>query len=211
MTVRNERIRVLAEIGLTIALAAVLNMAKIWHMPMGGTVSFVLLPLIVLALRRGPAIGLLAGLLYGFVDFFIDFQPPITWAQPLLDYPVAYGLVFLAGLASPAWKRAVVDGNKRRAAWWVLVACLLAIPGRYAAHTLSGIIFFAQYAEWQPVWAYSAVYNLYVPISGALAAIVALPLMPTLERAIPSVVRPTESSPVEGRMESKQPLDASEA
>lgn len=182
----NDRIRTIVEIGLTVALAAVLNAAKIWHMPQGGTVSFVLLPLVVLALRRGPVVGVIAGVLYGLVDFGIDPYPPLTWAQPILDYPVAYGLVFLAGIVSRPWRKAVRSERPLVAATWVVASCVLAAFGRYAAHTLSGILFFAEYAEGQPVIAYSLIYNLYVPLSAVLAAVVAVPLMPVLERALPS-------------------------
>lgn len=190
---RSERTRIIVEIALTIALAAVLNALKIWRMPNAGTVSFVLLPLIVLSLRRGVLVGLIAGALYGFVDFFIDPYPPLTWVQPILDYPVAYAMVGLSGLLSPMWHKAQADSDKSRAAVAIVLACVVAVIGRYAVHTISGIIFFAEYApEGQPVWLYSAIYNLYVPISGVLAAVAALVLLPVLERAVPS--RPATAS-----------------
>lgn len=184
---RNERVRILVEIALTIALAAILNSLKIWRMPNAGTVSFVMLPIIVLALRRGVFVGLIAGLLYGVVDFYVDPYPPITWVQPLLDYPVAYGLVGLAGLVSPVWRRAFDSGKGLAAGAAIATACLVAATGRYAAHVVSGVVFFAEYApKGQPVLVYSALYNLYVPISAVLAAAAALVLLPALERAVPS-------------------------
>lgn len=184
---RSERTRILVEIALTIALAAVLNALKIWRMPNAGTVSFVMLPIIVLSLRRGVWVGVLAGALYGVVDFFVDPYPPLTWLQPLLDYPVAYALVGLSGLVSPLWRRATARGELLRATLYVVLACVIGAAGRYAAHTVSGVLFFAEYApKGQPVWLYSALYNLYVPISAALAAVAASVLLPALERAVPS-------------------------
>lgn len=180
---RNERTKILVEAALVIALAAVLNMLKIWHMPQGGTVSFVLLPLIVLGLRRGLKVALMAGAVYGVVDFFIDPFPPVHWAQYALDYPIAYGLVGLSGLFAPMWKRST--GAAR--VWAAIVpAAVIASLGRYAAHVASGVIFFAEYApEGQPVLIYSLLYNSYVPVSGVLAAIAAMAVLPALESAFP--------------------------
>jgi thiamine transporter len=184
---RNERLRILVEIALAIALAAVLNMLKIWRMPNAGTVSFVMLPIIVVALRRGLLVGLVTGALYGVVDFFVDPFPPVHWAQPLLDYPVAYALVGLAGAFSPMWHRAQQEGNRALALASIALAIVTAAVARYAAHTASGVLFFAEYApEGQPVLVYSALYNLYVPLSGLLAFVAAAVLMPALERAVPS-------------------------
>ena len=47
--------RVLAEAALAIALAFVLGLIKVFHMPFGGSISLEMVPLILLALRQGPA------------------------------------------------------------------------------------------------------------------------------------------------------------
>lgn len=185
-----QRLRTLVEIALAIALAAVLNMLKIWRMPNAGTVSFVMLPIVILALRRGVIAGVVTGALYGFVDFYIDPYPPVHWIQPLLDYPVAYAMVGLSGLFSPAWYRAWDRGDRRAASLAVIAGCVLAGTLRYLVHLASGAIFFAEYAPpGQPVLVYSALYNLYVPVSTVLAIAAALVLMPVLARAVP-VERP---------------------
>ena len=186
---RNERLRIMVEIALAVALAAVLNMLKIWRMPNAGTVSFVMLPIIVIALRRGLLVGLITGALYGFVDFFVDPFPPVHWIQPFLDYPVAYAMVGIAGLLSPWWKKATTRGSLASATLAIVSACGVAGILRYIAHVISGAVFFGEYAPaGQPVLVYSALYNLYVPLSAALALVAALVLMPALERAVPVAV-----------------------
>ncbi|MDP2401906.1 MAG: energy-coupled thiamine transporter ThiT, partial [Actinomycetota bacterium] len=167
------RTNVLVEMALCIALAAVLNALRIFHMPQGGTVSLVMLPIIVLAVRRGLVVGLVAGAAYGLVDLLID--PAIYYPlQVILDYPIAYGAVGVAGIMHAAWNRATITGRGASAVWTVLLpAVAIATALRYAAHVISGVVFFGQYApEGQPVLIYSAVYNLYVPISavGVFAA-----------------------------------------
>jgi thiamine transporter len=183
---RDERVGVLVEIALAIALAAVLNTLKIWRMPYGGTVSFVMLPIIVLALRRGLWVGLMAGALYGVLDFFIDPFPPVHWIQPLLDYPVAYACVGLAGLVALMWRSRAPQGPAAQLPWLV-IAVVIATAARYAVHVVSGVVFFGAYAPpGQPVLVYSALYNLYVPLSGALALVAAAVVLPALERAVPA-------------------------
>jgi thiamine transporter len=57
----DTKTRILVEIALTVALAAVLNLVKLWRMPYGGDVSLEMLPIVVLALRRGWRSGALVG------------------------------------------------------------------------------------------------------------------------------------------------------
>ncbi len=176
---------VLVEMSLTIALAAVLNVLRVFHMPQGGTVSLVMLPIVVFALRRGLVPGLVVAVAYGMVDLMID--PMIFYpVQVLLDYPLAYGAVGLAGLLHPAWARAVERGATTTAIWSVILpATAIAAFGRYVFHVVSGAVFFGEYApEGQPVLVYSAVYNLYVPVSAVGVFVAAAVVLPALARIL---------------------------
>jgi thiamine transporter len=196
------RTRVLVEVALTVALAAVLHYVRIWQMPFGGTVSLEMLPILVLGLRRGPVAGLVAGVLFGFVDFL--FEPFfVHWVQLFLDYPIAFAAVgAISGLWAPLWRRLTDAGRTSVAVSWVVPAAVVtASIGRYVAHFVSGVVFFATAAMGGPlangqsafadpaalvkVSAYSAVYNLYVPASAAACLVGMLVLMPVLERAVP--------------------------
>ena len=64
--------RVLAEAALAIALAFVLGLIKVFQMPFGGSISLEMVPLILLALRQGPAVGIVAEAAYGLLDFAIE-------------------------------------------------------------------------------------------------------------------------------------------
>jgi thiamine transporter len=64
---------------------------------------------------------------------------------------------------------------------------LIAAAGRYGSHLVSGAVFFGEYApDGQPVWVYSALYNLYVPVSAALAFVGASAVLPVLSKAAPT-------------------------
>ena len=136
--------KVIAETVMFVALATVLSYLKIFSLPQGGSVTAAsMVPILWLALRRGPKVGLFAATVYGLVQFALEpyiFNP----GQVLLDYPVAFGLLGVAGFFQ---KRPVVG------------VCL-GIFGRFFAHFLSGILFFAIYApEGMNPAVYSAVYN----------------------------------------------------
>ena len=188
---RQERNRIVVEIALTIALAAVLNLP--WfriRLPIniaGGTISLNMLPLFVLALRRGLTPGLLAGALYGVLDLVLD--PFVVHpVQVILDYPLAYALCGLAGLGSNLWHRVIAQGPTIRAEWVAFPYVILGGLGRLSAHWLSGLVFFGQNAPaGQPIWLYSLLYNLsYLVPSIVMSVLAALALLPVLERAVPS-------------------------
>jgi thiamine transporter len=176
----------MVEIALTIALAAVLSMITIWRMPQGGSVSLGMLPLFVLAFRRGLGAGLVAGGFYGLVDLIIDPFPPVHWVQPILDYPVAYLLVGLAGVVSVSLGAALEARRPRRVALLLAAGISVGALGRYLAHFASGMVFFGEFAPpGQPVWLYSAVYNLYVPISALACFAAAAVVVPALAGILP--------------------------
>lgn len=161
-------IRTIAEIGIMVALAAVLNFMPIFKMPQGGSVSLDMVPILFLAFYRGPTAGILAGVVFGFVDYAIDpfFVHP---AQLILDYPLAFGLVGVAGFFG---KDSLLK---------VTVGTIAGGLGRFLAHLLSGAIFFGSYApEGQSVWLYSAIYNgSYMSVS----TVIAIPIVYALLRA----------------------------
>ncbi|WGM89498.1 MAG: energy-coupled thiamine transporter ThiT [Candidatus Bathyarchaeum tardum] len=134
--------KVIAETVVFVALATVLSNIKIFSLPQGGSVTAAsMVPILWLALRRGPKVGLFGALMYGLIQAVFD--PFIVHpAQMLFDYPIAFGLLGIAGFF-----------QKRP-----FIGVTLGIIGRFVAHYFSGIIFFAEFAEGNPL-VYSAVYN----------------------------------------------------
>ncbi len=153
---RRNQVRIMTEIGMTVALAVIFNFIPLWRMPQGGSVSLEMLPILIIALRWGAGPGMMAGAVYGLVQLALG--PFIVHpAQLVLDYPLAYMLVGLAGIFSNKINLRT-RGNRYG---WLLVAVLTGGLGRFICHFLSGIIFFAQYVpEGQNLWVYSAIYNV---------------------------------------------------
>lgn len=166
--------RVLTEAAIAVALAFVLGLVVIFKMPFGGAVSLEMVPLILLALRQGWLVGIIAGVAYGFLDLAID--PFIVHpVQVLLDYPLAFGALGLAGFFRPTVRGAILG-------------TIVAVMARFACHFLSGVVFFASYApEGWNVYLYSAAYNAaYLAPSLGIALVVVVVLLKALEGAQPS-------------------------
>jgi thiamine transporter ThiT len=93
-----KSVRLLTEGALSIALSLLLWYLRIGAMPQGGSISLQMLPLFIFALRWGTLPGILVGLVYGVIHSLQDMYV-VHWAQYLLDYPIAFGLIGLSGIA----------------------------------------------------------------------------------------------------------------
>lgn len=152
-----ERLLMLVEIAIFAAIGIVLDMSPI-SLPQGGSISFVMVPIVLIAMRWGIGGGLLVGLLIGGLQLVLG--PKIYhWAQALLDYGVAFTAVGFAAMVRIPLLKAVAATNKVSIAIYVTVGAIIGGFLRCFAHVLSGVIFFAEYAGDQNVWVYSIVYN----------------------------------------------------
>ncbi len=137
--------KAMAYAALSIALSFVLSYVKIWRMPNSGSVTLAsMLPLMLFAASYGVGPGLLAGAAYGMLQYLQGgwFVHPV---QFLLDYPLAFALIGLAGLyrfLPKAWSK-----------WRLYAAMVLGALGRCLSATLAGI-FYWETAPWA-----SLVYN----------------------------------------------------
>lgn len=158
-----SHVKILAEMVMMIALATILYFTRIYTFPQGGSVTLgSMIPLMLLSLRRGAKIGMSAGVIYGLIILYLE---PFVYNpfQVLLDYPLAFGALGLAGL----FRRLPIIG--------VAIAML----GRFVCHFLSGIIFFASFAppEMSPI-VYSALYNgSYLGVEFVISAIIIYALL----------------------------------
>jgi len=143
--------RILAELSVMVAVAAALHYLSrvflpFFHLPEGGSITAAsLVPILWFALRRGLRWGLEAGIVFGLVDLALPQSYFISNPfEILLDYPIAFGALGLAG----AFKKQPLLGVG------------IGIAGRFVFHFISGIVFFYMYAwpGWNPVL-YSAAYN----------------------------------------------------
>lgn len=178
-----KRLQMLMEIAIFASIGVVFDLLIPFKMPQGGAISLAMLPIFVMAFRHGVVGGVVTGALVGTIQLM--FAPQIlTVVQPLLDYTIAFGVVGLSGLFARQVKKAAAAGKNGRLMAIVLMATFLGAGLRYACHVISGIVFFAEYAE-GPVVPYSLIYNAtYMVPSYLLCGIVAGLLFTTAPRLL---------------------------
>lgn len=120
----------------------------------GGSITLCsMLPLVIIAYKYGAGWGCLAGLAHGLITMMISGGRAGGLAAMieenggiklfllimLFDYILAFTSIGLAGFAPRFCKTQVSS---------VVVGSLIGLFARYICHTLSGFIFFGDYAEW---------------------------------------------------------------
>ena len=160
--------RMLANGALCIALSTVLSFITLYKMPQGGSITLAsMLPMFLFAYAYGVGPGMLVGAAYGFVQFL---QGGLYFVHPvelLLDYPLAFAMLGLAGLSDQ---------------WGMIPGIILGTFGRFVCAFLSGLIFFGMYApEGQNVVIYSMVYNGLYLVPEAIICIV-LAMIPQIRQ-----------------------------
>lgn len=147
--------RIIAIIGVSLGLATVLKVFRIYHLPQGGSITAgSMVPILLVAFFYGPEIGFLTGFLYGLITLSLD--PYILHpVQVLFDYPLPFIALGLAGYF-PERK---------------VLGSVVAIFGRFLCHFISGWVFFGSFAlKGMSPFIYSFTVNgLFILVEGGVA------------------------------------------
>lgn len=132
-------VREICEMGMLVGLAIVLDLPflKIHIGQNGGSISFTMVPLFLLALRHGPTKGFIGcGIVYGVITCLLD-----GWgfASFPLDYLLAYGSIGIAGLFK---NRIFKDDKYFRSLLWCLLAIICGCAGRFVFTTISSVVIY---------------------------------------------------------------------
>lgn len=165
---KNTTTQSIAEDGMLVALAFVLNFIKLFAMPTGGSVNFQMLPLFIIALRRGPARGLIAGgLVYGLLTCITDGYGLYTFP---FDYFIGFGSVAVIGF----FRTLILNeknGYNVKGEVFIAVACILATLVRFVGGCTSSMVLYGYNFK------AAALYNVgYVGISGAISMVALMAL-----------------------------------
>lgn len=162
---------------MAMALAMVLSMFKLFELPMGGSVTVCSMIFITLVgYVYGVRAGVMTGFAYGLLQFVTD---PVFYTIPqmIVDYPLAFGALGLSGFFC----------NRK---WGLQTGYVLGILGRLIFAWLSGVIFFASYAEGSGMGPalYSLAYNgSYIAVEGVITLV--LISLPPVSKALATVKR----------------------
>lgn len=162
---KNNKVRVLVEGAVMVALAFVLSMVKIYKLPWGGSVTLLsMLPMVIFSIRNGAKCGLAVSFLYSLTQFLdgVVGDGLFAWGlSPLylalcifLDYIGAFTVLGLAGMFRKSEMKGWIGGTAA------------VIVTRYVLHVISGAVVFHSTGKlWESLgeitnpWLYSAGYN----------------------------------------------------
>ena len=180
---KKETVRAISAGGITLALAEVLSLLKVYEMPQGGSVTPAsMLPVILFGLCFGPVWGFGVAFGYSLLQMMIGgyIIGPI---QAICDYTLAFSILGISGLFAAKKEIRIRDsfflGRLRYIPFWkIFAATILGISGRLVFATISGVVFFSEYVSaGQSVLGYSLGYNAsYLAVEAAItvAALLAL-------------------------------------
>lgn len=170
----NKKIKQIVLCAVFIAIATVLSNLKIYKMPTGGSVTaFSMLFVILPGFLFGLPLGLLTGFCYGLIQFVIDpyILNPLQFVN---DYVLAFTALGLSGIF---YKKAK----------YLSLAYIVGVVGRFVFATLSGYLFFGEYA-WEGWGAleYSLAYNASYIVPELIATLIILQV-PAVKKVIEKI------------------------
>ena len=149
--------KILAEIIVFSALSGALYVFRPFSLIYGGSVTLgSMVPVMWLSMRRGVRVGVISGLVFGILALFIDMllvgaaniiASPI---QVILEYPVAFGVLGIAGVFH------------RKTVGFAVAGAGLAIFVKFMIHYLVGAFIWVYVYEFPSEWGqflWPAVYN----------------------------------------------------
>lgn len=159
----------IAYAAICIAMSFALSYLRIVRMPQGGSITPAsLLPLMLYAFMFGAKKGIFAGFIYGLLQALQSPDGVIHPAQFVLDFPLAFACMGLAGLF------ANLKALNKLPQVQFLLGGIIAGLGRFIMHFISGTFAFGAYApEGQPAWLYSLGYQAGYVLPDVAIAVVA--------------------------------------
>lgn len=156
---RNKKVLILAECAIMVALSFALSYARLWKMPLGGSITLCsMLPVMLIGIKYGAFTGLGTAFVYsltqlaqGLIEGDISatsMSGGVFVVALLFDYLVPFTVLGLSG----------IFGREKK--WSPYVGMSLVVGIRFICHYLTGVTIWAQWTPdgWSS-WIYSAAYN----------------------------------------------------
>lgn len=161
---KNRTIKDIAEEGVLIAMAFVLNLIKIPVGSTGGSINFQMLPLMVIALRHGAQRGLLAsGIIYGLLTCLTDGYGFATYP---FDYLIGFGSVAAIGLFRNQIFGEDQEGYNLKGLLFIFLGGTIMTAIRFIGSNVSSMVIYGYTLK------AAVAYNvLYIPLSGLVSTL----------------------------------------
>ncbi|MFD1483713.1 energy-coupled thiamine transporter ThiT [Lacticaseibacillus baoqingensis] len=178
----HQKLQVLLEVAIIAAFAMALEYVPHKTGISSVEMSYGVIPISVLALRRGAGPAMAAGFTWGILDLLligIGEGSVLNVTQGFIEYPVAFTVAGLGGVFFKPFQKAL-QKDQRLTSWaYAWGAVLLGVLAKYLCHFYAGWIFWGAYApKGMPAWLYSLVINgLSAVFTGVLALVVVTALV----------------------------------
>lgn len=153
-------------VSLAVTIDLIMKMIPILDMPSGGSFNLNMLPLFFLAFIVGPVYGIIGGVAFGLLNFFLDGYG-FSWASIFLDYTIAFGVIGIAGFFKSALK-----GNYIAFVGSIILCAFL----RFLSSTASGILMYVDELGFKEALVLSAEYNGWYMLAST-AGVIAIGLL----------------------------------
>ena len=161
---KSTNILVLTECAVMLALSFALSSAKLFEMPMGGSVTVAsMLPIMLIGIKYGPTVGISTSFVYSLMQLLQAFASAnvFPYCETLgtlvlciaLDYILPFTILGLAGIFL---KIKLTESNEINAYLGIVSVVIL----RFFSHFITGVAIWGQWApEGMGKYIYSLVYN----------------------------------------------------
>ncbi|MDA1635745.1 energy-coupled thiamine transporter ThiT [Bacillus cereus] len=181
---RNTNLQAMIESAILAAFALVIDILplSIKISATGGSISFAMIPIFIIAYRWGFKMAFLGGLIWGLLQIVVGDAIIVTPIQVLIEYFVAFAFIGFAGLFYRPIQKALLAPNEnseeqsslssrkdkpsskqnkgKKVIGYIIVATFIGSFARYFCHFIAGIIFWGQYApKGQSAVLYSLIFN----------------------------------------------------
>lgn len=170
---RNEKVLVMAEIAIMASLGIILDyLSQFISLPNGGSIGLQMIPIFVIAFRRGLKEGLITGFMIGFIQITYAGKNFLGPVQGFFDYYGAYMVVGFSGLFYALIRK--VNSVKLYYTYLAL-AVIIGSMLRFVFHILSGMWF------WETGFWASVTYNATYMIPSMIISVIIVCLLPKKE------------------------------
>ena len=159
---RNQKITVLAECAVMLALAFALSCAKLFEMPMGGSVTVAsMLPIMLISVKYGSLVGVGTAFVYSITQALqaLVSGNVFPWCETsgtlalciMLDYIVPFTILGFTG---------ILKNKMRKQEIGVYLGMISVVLARFICHFITGVAIWGQWApDGMGKYLYSFLYN----------------------------------------------------
>ncbi|MBC1501810.1 energy-coupled thiamine transporter ThiT [Listeria weihenstephanensis] len=142
---RNTRLLTLLECAIFAAIAMVLSFIPL-DFGSSLSISLGMIPMYIIAIRRGFWAAGFSGLLWGILHFVTGKAYILSPLQGVLEYIVAFLFIAFAGVFAVQVRGYLKEGKLNKAIGWAWATMIIGGVARYFWHYLAGVLFWGAYA-----------------------------------------------------------------